>query len=292
MVGAARPSETELSSIPMWVKIFDVPWDKQTEENGRKWGSRLGKVVEVEADPLGTKLRDFLRVRIEIPIDKRLQTKITTGIKNRPETHQSYLPWYERVPYFCFWCGFIGHNDTTCEKKRIGVSSLAYDSSLRTSPMRKFEYREAYEPPSSGHAAKKGLDFSVSDDNSGTLGRPSARTKSKPVYRSVANATVIPEEIGARDGFESRENLGDIKMGKDLAVMLQTLHVKYPKESLTEIRERYWDQLDKFTSSTPADMPALIEDINQTNKVPALLVKPIAMMRYPHPMSSSDMVQH
>jgi hypothetical protein len=72
--------------------------------------------------------------------------------------------------------------------------------------------------------------------------------------------------------------------------MLQTLHVKYPKESLTEIRERYWDQLDKFTSSTPADMPALIEDINQTNKVPALLVKPIAMMRYPHPMSSSDMI--
>jgi hypothetical protein len=35
-VGAARPSETDLSSIPMWVQIFDVPWDKQTEENGRK----------------------------------------------------------------------------------------------------------------------------------------------------------------------------------------------------------------------------------------------------------------
>ncbi|KAM0857600.1 hypothetical protein ACQ4PT_048371 [Festuca glaucescens] len=87
--GSERPSATDLTSLPIWVHMYDVPWDKQTEANGRKWGRSLGKVVEVDADK--SKYRDFLRVRIEIPINKRLQTKLTTGVKDRPETHMTYV---------------------------------------------------------------------------------------------------------------------------------------------------------------------------------------------------------
>jgi hypothetical protein len=146
-------------------------------------GRKLGKFLEVEDDPLGTKFRDFLRVCIETPIDMRLQTKITTGVKDRPETHQSYLLQYERVPYFCFLCGFIGHNDTAYEKKRIGVLSLAYDSNMRTSPMRKFEYRGAYEPSVVESAVKKVPDFSVINENSGKLGQSKSHNRNRPVYR-------------------------------------------------------------------------------------------------------------
>ncbi|KAM0850912.1 hypothetical protein ACQ4PT_052787 [Festuca glaucescens] len=260
MVGAARPSEPDLTTIPMWVKIFDVPWDKQTDANGRKWGRKL---------------------------DKRLQTKITTGVKDRLEMHQSYLLRYERVPYFCFWCGFIGHNDTTCEKKRIGVPSLAYDSNLRTSPMRKFEYREAYEPPVVGPAVKKGLDFSVSGDNSGTLGHPKSCNRNRPVYRRPVVA--MPEEIEARDGFEAKEQQGDKNTDRDLTVMLQALRVQYPKESLTEIRERCWNHLDKLASKGEMKMPVL-EDISQPNKVHVVLVQPIAMLNFPGPLGKSEMI--
>ncbi|KAK1643739.1 hypothetical protein QYE76_061544 [Lolium multiflorum] len=87
--GDERPSATDLTSMPIWVKMYDVPWDKQNEANGRKWGSRLGRVVEVDADK--STYRDFLRVRIEIPINKRLETHITTGVKDRPETHSTYI---------------------------------------------------------------------------------------------------------------------------------------------------------------------------------------------------------
>jgi cytochrome c len=173
--GDERPSATDLTSMPIWVKMYDVPWDKQNEANGRKWGSRLGRVVEVDADK--STYRDFLRVRIEIPINKRLETHITTGVKDRPETHSTYILRYERVPYFCFWCGFIGHNDTVCEKKRRGIPSLGYDSNLRCAPMRKYEYRQAHAPPAVQPMAKKGLDFSSSGDNSETLGVPKVRTR-------------------------------------------------------------------------------------------------------------------
>jgi hypothetical protein len=133
--GSERPPETDLNAVPIWVKMYDVPWDKQTVANGRKWGSRLGNVIVVDVDKDGAQFRDFLRVRIQIPINKRLQTKLTTGVMGKPETHSTYILRYERVPYFCFWCGFIGHNETMCEKKRLGVPSLGYDANLRCSPM-------------------------------------------------------------------------------------------------------------------------------------------------------------
>jgi hypothetical protein len=151
--------------------------------------------------------------------------------------------------------------------------------------MRKFEYREAYEPPAAGLSAKKGLDFSVSDDNSGNLGMPAARTKNRPVFRG----SVVPEEVGARDGFESTEKKGDKSTDRDLAVMLQALRMQYPRESLTEIRERCWNHLDALANSEKVNKPA-IEDLSQSGKDKAIFVQPIAMLKPQFNQGSSDMI--
>jgi hypothetical protein len=39
--------------------MYDVAWDKKTVANGRKWGSRLGKVMAVDVDKDGAQFRDF-----------------------------------------------------------------------------------------------------------------------------------------------------------------------------------------------------------------------------------------
>ena len=62
-------------------------------------------------------------MRIEIPVNKRLQTKFSTSVKGTQEIN-TYVLRYERVPYFCFLCGFIGHDDTSCEKAMHEVSSV------------------------------------------------------------------------------------------------------------------------------------------------------------------------
>jgi cytochrome c len=69
---AERLSKIDLTVVPIWVHMYDVPWDKQTMANGNNGGSILGKVVEVEVVASGTKFKYSMCVWIGIPINKML----------------------------------------------------------------------------------------------------------------------------------------------------------------------------------------------------------------------------
>ncbi|KAM0915939.1 hypothetical protein ACQ4PT_010507 [Festuca glaucescens] len=209
--GDLRPSETELNTVPLWVQVYDMPWNRQKKGTAMQIGNRLGKYLTADLDAEGNSPYDFLRVRVEIPIDQRLKQSITTQVKGKEET-ATFVLRYERVPYFCFWCGFIGHDDTECEKKRIGIPSLEYDSRLRCSPVQKFERRQAYGPPQKHPQIKKGLNFSSSDENSATLGVPADCQRNSNVVRHTGNH--IPSRIDTWDG----DGLGKVRSHKKSAV--------------------------------------------------------------------------
>jgi hypothetical protein len=121
--------------------------------------------LEADLEAEGKSKYDVLRVRVEIPIDRRMRQSITTHVKGKEENDTStVLLRYERVPYLCFWCGFIEHDDTDCEKRRIGIPSLDYDARLRCSPVRKFERRQAYGHPQGQPSVRMDLNFSSSDE--------------------------------------------------------------------------------------------------------------------------------
>ena len=163
----ARPSETVLDYVPIWVRFYDVPWNKQTVAYGEFVGSNLGKVMEVDIDQAQLEFSDYLRVRIALPLNKRLQTCFTAKLKGQAGTMVSPLR-YERVPYFCFHCGFIGHNKEEYEKRVWGVPSLCYDESLRCSPKKKYMRR----PMTASPAAKRNLFSSPAEIFSSLLGKP------------------------------------------------------------------------------------------------------------------------
>jgi hypothetical protein len=110
-----QPSEVVLDSVHLWVRFFDIPWNKQTDAYGRLIGSKLVKVVEVDVDKEGVELKDFLRVCIDWPLKQRLLAHFKTTIKGQAQA-RIYPKRYERVHFFCFRCGLIGHNKEQCEQ--------------------------------------------------------------------------------------------------------------------------------------------------------------------------------
>ncbi|KAI5014013.1 hypothetical protein ZWY2020_055403 [Hordeum vulgare] len=214
-------SEAELNSVPVWVRAYNVPWDKQTIAYGAFLGGLLGKTMEVDAEADGSRVPEFLHIRIDLSLSRRLQTKITVG--REPAKQVIYPLRYERVPHYCFWCGFIGHDDNLCEKKRLGVPTRAYDEGLRCSPYRKYENRSAFVASGAQTAAKRGLNF-VSNAPSEVLGQPRESHRGRRNQQQQQTRD-IPVRVDARDGFGERYSGAGTNVDADLADRVKSMCV-------------------------------------------------------------------
>lgn len=210
----AQPSETILDSVPIWVRIYDIPWRKQDEETGMKYGDGLGKALEVDVPSEEQDKNEFLRVRVALPYDRRLQTQILVGVKGKPWATKTYKLKYERVPYYCSHCGFMGHRKNECEKKRQGVPSLDYEVyELRCSPYKKFEYRSHFVAPAGHPTAMRGLSFS--SFGSAESHKSAHRRNSQTPVQTVMRQNFESDQVGSRDGFDEDDKppMEDIDQG-------------------------------------------------------------------------------
>uniref|UniRef100_A0A7N2LZG8 DUF4283 domain-containing protein n=1 Tax=Quercus lobata TaxID=97700 RepID=A0A7N2LZG8_QUELO len=55
------------------VEIWDLPFENMTEEIGKDIGSKIGRVLEVDKRAMQVDQAKFLRMRVEVPIDKPLR---------------------------------------------------------------------------------------------------------------------------------------------------------------------------------------------------------------------------
>ncbi|KAM0823038.1 hypothetical protein ACQ4PT_071133 [Festuca glaucescens] len=189
------PSEMILDAVPVWVQVYDVLWGKQNYETGMKFGNLLGRALEVDAPTEEKDMNEFLRVRVELPYDRRLQTQIATGVKGRTTAGKVYKLKYEWVPHYCAHCGFMGHRKFECEKKRRGVPSLDYNVyELRCSPYKKYEHRS--------HA------------------NPGVQSDQVPSHNYVS------EQVGSRDGFEENVMPGLEEVNQTLSAQVEAMQVK------------------------------------------------------------------
>ena len=60
-------------SLPMWVQVWGLPFDLILEEASRDIGSGLGTVIEIDNKAFSSEQARFVRVRVEIPLDKPLR---------------------------------------------------------------------------------------------------------------------------------------------------------------------------------------------------------------------------
>ena len=58
---------------PLWVQIWGLPFEHMTEEVGRDIGGKIGRVMEVDKRSWQADQAKFMRVRVELPIEKPLR---------------------------------------------------------------------------------------------------------------------------------------------------------------------------------------------------------------------------
>ena len=66
------PRSVKFTTVPMWVQVWGLPFDLINEDVGRDIGSGLGRVVAVDSKALTADQARFLRIRVEIPLNKPL----------------------------------------------------------------------------------------------------------------------------------------------------------------------------------------------------------------------------
>ncbi|KAK1698541.1 hypothetical protein QYE76_015238 [Lolium multiflorum] len=90
----------------------------------------VGTVDKVDVDEYGEAAGNFLRARVAIPVEKPLKRFITI---ERRKIDEVYDIQYEKLPFFCFSCGVMGHSKIEClaPNDREQQGKRGYNNSIR-----------------------------------------------------------------------------------------------------------------------------------------------------------------
>ncbi|KAL7200545.1 hypothetical protein ACSBR1_032466 [Camellia fascicularis] len=118
-------------------KVHGVPLDKMSKKHGETIGNCLGKLIAIEALSDGLFLgKSFLRIRVEIDVTKPLLQgfilhRHSQSGKTLSDVRILYK--YKKLSEFCYDCGRIGHDNTSCKfTSKADGANLGYGLDMRT----------------------------------------------------------------------------------------------------------------------------------------------------------------
>jgi len=125
-------SEIVFDHMEIWVHILNLPLSWMNQQRGSRAMSLTGKVVKMDVDGDGKASGAFLRGRVAIEIDKPLRRGVLLRM-SKTEDPRLFAVQYEKLPFFCFACGVMGHSEVECDTpvERNEDGKLPYDVQLR-----------------------------------------------------------------------------------------------------------------------------------------------------------------
>ncbi|XP_023880219.1 uncharacterized protein LOC111992570 [Quercus suber] len=127
-------SNAKIDHASLWVQIWRVLFDMSSPQVAALVGSKLGVLEEVEKRSRQDDQNYFMRVRVGLPISKPLRRGAYLAGWEGERVWVTFK--YERLPLFCHFCGFLGHDIRHCvgyftAKKREDSVQLQYGEWLR-----------------------------------------------------------------------------------------------------------------------------------------------------------------
>ena len=112
-----RASEDTVSSVAVWVRLPELPVEYYHKDSLFRIGSGLGPVLCVDFNTTAGTRGRFVRMCIQIDIDKSLIRIVRVG-----KTKLAVI--YERVGLLCFHCGKIGHRHEWCLTRALEETEM------------------------------------------------------------------------------------------------------------------------------------------------------------------------
>ncbi|XP_048502753.1 uncharacterized protein LOC125498566 [Beta vulgaris subsp. vulgaris] len=132
--GDEQPDQVTLNHSPFWIRIKNLPFNSRSDEVVRALVGNLGEVLQLEEDVLG--FGRYRRVKVMIDVTKPLRRYRRLKDKKGRETQIDFA--YERLPFFCFACGIMGHSEKDCQlvNEEDKLEKLGWSLSLKATPRR------------------------------------------------------------------------------------------------------------------------------------------------------------
>jgi hypothetical protein len=124
--------------LEIWVRNLNLPLGWMNQVRGSRAMSLIGRVVRMDVDADGKASGVFLCAWVAIEIDKPLRHGVLLQMSKSEELQWFHVQ-YERLPYYFFACGTIGHFELECPTpvSRDEHGKLPYDAQLRAPEERK-----------------------------------------------------------------------------------------------------------------------------------------------------------
>ncbi|KAM0874572.1 hypothetical protein ACQ4PT_037340 [Festuca glaucescens] len=112
-----KPRDMIFNKMKVWARIINLPFGYMHKRLGATIAGSIGigeSVPEVDCDDTRRCWGRYMRVRVEVDVDKPLMRGVTVYSQRRRATDWFEVQ-YENLPLYCFSCGIIGHSSIECQ---------------------------------------------------------------------------------------------------------------------------------------------------------------------------------
>ncbi|XP_039815268.1 uncharacterized protein LOC120678182 [Panicum virgatum] len=197
-----KPSDVSFDKMEIWVRILNLPFGWMNARRGARAAGLIGKVVKLDVYGDGEASGPFLRARVKIEADKPLRrgVMLKTDRKANPDWFDIQ---FEKLPFFCFSCGVMGHLTLECPNPapRNALGKLPYEVKLRAPEEKRRK------PLSFGQAAAESYgSSSARTPPSGSRQSPDDRTDDKRNARDVEDGEEMISPVKTSGSDPSKRN--------------------------------------------------------------------------------------
>lgn len=109
-----NPRNVAINNLDMWVQLHGMASGFMSQRVVCDVGNYIGKFIESDANNFIDVWREYLRIRVSIPLDVPLKRRM---MLKKNDSNWCWVNFkYEGLPTFCFICGMVGHGEKFCEK--------------------------------------------------------------------------------------------------------------------------------------------------------------------------------